>query len=101
MAQPTTRGGMRKRPPGRGRAARPYGSHPATALGPYGITANVIAPGYIEDTEFVGNTMTEDRRNRLISQTLVGRAGRPDDVGAALRYLASPEASFVTGRSCR
>ena len=34
------------------------------------------------DTEFFGDTMTEQRHQRLISQTLVGRAGMPDDVAA-------------------
>jgi 3-oxoacyl-[acyl-carrier protein] reductase len=72
--------------------------HLAASLGPQGVTANVVAPGYIEDTEFFGDSMTQERRNRLISQTLVGRAGRPEDVAAAVRYLASAEASFVTGQ---
>jgi 3-oxoacyl-[acyl-carrier protein] reductase len=42
--------------------------------------------------------MTEERRERLIAQTAAGRAGRPEDVATAVLYLASAEASFVTGQ---
>jgi 3-oxoacyl-[acyl-carrier protein] reductase len=70
----------------------------ATNLGPEGITANVIAPGFVEETEFFGATMTDARRQRLIGQTLVGRAGRPDDIGATVRFLASTDAAFITGQ---
>jgi 3-oxoacyl-[acyl-carrier protein] reductase len=42
--------------------------------------------------------MTDKRRQHLIDPTLVGRAGRPEDVAAALEYLAGPKASFVTGQ---
>jgi 3-oxoacyl-[acyl-carrier protein] reductase len=73
----------------------------AAELGPEGITANVVAPGYIAETEFFGDSMTEQRRERLIGQTLVGRAGRPQDVAALVRYLASAEAEFVTGQVLR
>ncbi len=70
----------------------------AAELGPEGITANVVAPGYIAETEFFGDSMTGERHARLIGQTLVGRAGRPEDVAALVRYLASAESGFVTGQ---
>jgi 3-oxoacyl-[acyl-carrier protein] reductase len=58
----------------------------------------VVVPGYVTDTEFFGDAMTEERHRRLVGQTLVGRAGRPEDVAAAVGYLASADASFVTGQ---
>jgi 3-oxoacyl-[acyl-carrier protein] reductase len=71
----------------------------AAELGRDGITANVIAPGYIEDTEFFRDRMTPERRERLIGQTLNGRAGTPADVAATAVFLASPAASHITGQT--
>jgi 3-oxoacyl-[acyl-carrier protein] reductase len=70
----------------------------AAELGPDGVTVNVVAPGFVEGTEFFAGSMTAERRERLIGQTLVGRAGRPEDVAEAIAYLASPEAAHVTGQ---
>ncbi|MER5541943.1 SDR family NAD(P)-dependent oxidoreductase [Streptomyces sp. NPDC001118] len=76
----------------------PYAHDLARELGPRGITVNVVAPGYIEDTEFFGETMDEARRARLIADTVTGRAGTPGDVAATLHWLASPGAGHVTSQ---
>jgi 3-oxoacyl-[acyl-carrier protein] reductase len=52
----------------------------------------VVAPGYVAETEFFGDRMTADGHAARVRQTLVGRAGVPDDIAAVVRFLASPEA---------
>lgn len=71
----------------------------AGELGADRITANVIAPGYTEDTEFFRGGMTDQRRAALIAQTASGRAGTPSDIAAAVLFLASPQASHITGQT--
>ncbi len=70
----------------------------AKDLGAERITANVIAPGFTEGTEFFRGGMTETRRSALIAQTATGRAGSPEDVAAAVLFLASPAAGHITGQ---
>lgn len=61
-----------------------------------GITVNTIAPGPIETPEFCRNT-NEHIRAAAAGVTLVKRLGTPEEVAAGVAYLASIEASFVTG----
>lgn len=67
-------------------------------LGPRRITANLVAPGLVEDTEFFRGRLTEERRARLIGATATRRAGRPDDIAAVITFLASPGARHLTGQ---
>lgn len=70
----------------------------AARLGPRGITANVVSPGLVLQTEFFGGRLTEERTRRLVGETRTGRAGVPDDVAAVVRFLSSVEAGHVTGQ---
>lgn len=62
------------------------------------ITANVIAPGFIDGTEFFRGRMTNERRETLTAQTATGRAGTPADIAATVLFLASPAAQHITGQ---
>ncbi|MFI2639653.1 SDR family NAD(P)-dependent oxidoreductase [Streptomyces sp. NPDC018610] len=79
-------------------ALHPYAHDLARRLGPHGITVNVVAPGYIEDTEFFGDAMDDEQRARRIAETSNGRAGTPGDVAATLHWLASPAAGHITSQ---
>jgi 3-oxoacyl-[acyl-carrier protein] reductase len=76
----------------------------AIELGPFGITANAVAPGFIVTdmtaalAERLGSTLDEFAQERA-AVTPVRRAGTPADVAAAIAFLASDEASFVTGQT--
>lgn len=63
--------------------------------GPFGITANAICPGWTE-TEATSRAPEAVRRG-AIEQIPLGRTGRPEDISGAASYLASSDASYVTG----
>jgi 3-oxoacyl-[acyl-carrier protein] reductase len=76
----------------------------AIELGPYGVNVNAVAPGFIvtdmtdETARRVGSTPEEFRRG-IAEITPVRRVGQPDDIAAAITFLASDEASFITGQT--
>jgi 3-oxoacyl-[acyl-carrier protein] reductase len=72
-----------------------FGLAPA---GPDGITVNVLAPGFVDGTEIFGETLNDEFRASKIADTLVGRAGRIVDVTAAVHYIASSDAGYLTGQ---
>jgi 3-oxoacyl-[acyl-carrier protein] reductase len=69
----------------------------AREVGSRGITVNVIAPGFI-DTDMT-RALNEEQRAGLSSQIPLGRLGLPADIAAAVAFLASPEASYITGET--
>ena len=68
----------------------------AMELAPSGIRVNCVAPGVIE-TDMV-KVLGEETLKNLAEQTPLGRLGKPEDIAAAVAYLASDKASFVTGQ---
>ncbi|HMK87429.1 MAG TPA: 3-oxoacyl-ACP reductase FabG [Steroidobacteraceae bacterium] len=69
----------------------------AREVGSRNITANVIAPGFI-DTDMT-RALSESQRAALTTQIPLGRLGLPVDVAAAAAFLASPEAAYITGET--
>lgn len=68
----------------------------AKEVGPSGVTVNCVAPGFI-DTPMNARLTAEDRQ-ALIDETPLCRAGTPEDVAAAVLFLAGDGASFITGQ---
>jgi 3-oxoacyl-[acyl-carrier protein] reductase len=67
----------------------------ARELGSRSITVNCVAPGFI-DTDMT-RALPQAQRAALLAQIPLGRLGAPEEIGAAVAYLASPTAAYVTG----
>jgi 3-oxoacyl-[acyl-carrier protein] reductase len=69
----------------------------AVELGGFGVTANAVAPGFIE------TDMTKDLpdavRSKMLADTALGRLGSASDIAAAVAFLASPAAAYITGET--
>ncbi|WP_416882314.1 3-oxoacyl-ACP reductase FabG [Marivita sp.] len=60
-----------------------------------GITVNAVAPGFIATA--MTDKLTDDQKSAILTQIPSGRMGTPEEIAAAVLYLASPEAAYVTG----
>jgi len=69
----------------------------AQEVGSRGITVNTVAPGFI-DTDMTRN-LPDEQKQALLGQIPAGRLGQADEIAAAVAFLASPQASYITGET--
>lgn len=67
----------------------------ARELGSRGITANVVAPGFV-NTDMTAE-LTDDRKNEIVANVPLGRYADPDEVADVVTFLASDQAGYITG----
>lgn len=74
----------------------------AVELSPHGICVNCVAPGFTR-TPMSSLAMDNDleRKNRALSRTPMGKFGEPEDIADAVFFLASDQASFITGETLK
>jgi 3-oxoacyl-[acyl-carrier protein] reductase len=70
----------------------------AHELAPQGITVNLISPGLI-DTARDGTSSTKNPHHHKHATNLVGRRGHPEEVASMVRYVAGPDARYITGQT--
>jgi 3-oxoacyl-[acyl-carrier protein] reductase len=69
----------------------------AREVGSRGVTVNCVAPGFI-DTDMT-RALSEQQRQGLLGSIPLGRLGQPEEIAAAVAFLASPAASYITGET--
>ncbi len=65
-----------------------------------GITVNAVSPGFI-DTDMTAADLPPERRQTVLQSIPLGKVGKPEDIAAAVAFLAGPGASYVTGHILR
>ncbi|GAB5080528.1 SDR family NAD(P)-dependent oxidoreductase [Arthrobacter sp. AD-310] len=70
----------------------------ARELGEYDITVNAVAPGPI-DTDIMGGTLSQERKDELSRDLVVNRIGSTRDIAAAIAFLISEDAGFISGQT--
>ena len=71
----------------------------ALSLAPYGIRVNAIGPGSIMTDILKAVATDQEAKRRILSRTPLGRIGEPDEIASIAVFLASPEASYMTGET--
>ena len=71
----------------------------AIALAPHGIRVNAVGPGSVMTPMLEAVVNDPDAKERILSRTPLGRIGEPSEIAAAVAWLASDEASYVTGHT--
>ncbi|GAB4294013.1 MAG: 3-oxoacyl-ACP reductase FabG [Thiohalomonadaceae bacterium] len=69
----------------------------AREVGARGVTVNAVAPGFI-DTDMT-RALADEHKENLLKQIPLNRLGQPEEVAAAVAFLASPEAAYITGET--
>lgn len=69
----------------------------AGQLGPLGIRVNAVCPGFIETPMLADALAVPEVKTAFVSAAPLGRLGQPEEIGAAVAFLMSPKASFITG----
>jgi NAD(P)-dependent dehydrogenase (short-subunit alcohol dehydrogenase family) len=71
----------------------------AVQIAPYGVTVNCVAPGFVEKDPGAHSALTPGRRVELERMIPAGRFAKPADIAAAIAFLCSPAAAYITGQT--